>query len=342
MRIALLAPLVSPIPPTAYAGTERIVATLAQRLHERGHEVTLFASGDSDVDCRLVPVVPQSLWATGYEGDGRQLVPLVVTAVWREIDRFDVIHSHLDGGGFVLARHCGRPVVTTVHNRLDTEGTPQLLEGFGDVPLVSISKSQRRWAPDANWVATIHHGIVTGETLFGQKPGDYLLLVGRLTYEKGVAEAIELARESGMPLKIAGKVHEDVERQMFAEVVQPAVDDGVVEFVGELDPNQRDALFAGALATLMLGAWPEPFGLVAIESMATGTPVIGRRAGALPETVSHGETGFLIDDLTEANLAVQRVAGLDRGAIRRHALERFSPDVMVHRYEEVYRRLTAG
>jgi glycosyltransferase involved in cell wall biosynthesis len=339
LRIGLLAPLVTPIPPPAYAGTERIVAMLAAGLHARGHHVTLYASGDSDVPCKLASVLPRSLWADGFTGDGRQFAPLVLAAAWRDADQFDIFHSHLDSAGFLFARHCPRPVLTTLHNRLDTEGMPLLLSEFGDVPLVAISDSQRRWSPEANWVATIHHGTVTPESLFSEKPGDYLALVGRMTWEKGIEEAIELARRTGIPLKIAGKAHEPDELAMLEETVQPAVADGVAEFVGELPPNDRDALIAGALATVMLGAWPEPFGLVAIESMAAGTPVIGRRAGGLTETIQHGRTGFLVDDLIEAQAAVERVADLDREAIRQYALKTFSPELMIDRYESVYRAL---
>lgn len=341
LRIALLAPVVTPVPPPAYAGTERVVAVLADQLHGRGHEVTLYASGDSDVACRLVPVVEQSLWASGFKGDGRQFTPIIVAAAWRDAAQHDVIHSHLESGAFVFARHGPKPVVSTMHNRLDVDGMPQLLEAFSDVPLVAISESQRRWSPDANWVATIHHGIARRESLSSERPGDYLAVVGRLTWEKGIEEAISVARETGIPLKIAGKAHEDIEREMLEQVVEPAVAEGVAEFVGELAPNERDALLAGALATLMLGAWPEPFGLVAVESMVAGTPVIGRRAGGLTETVKHGETGFLVDDLLEAKTAVERAGQLDRLAIRNYALERFSPDRMVDRYEAVYRDLVA-
>jgi glycosyltransferase involved in cell wall biosynthesis len=339
LRIAILAPLVTPIPPPAYAGTERVVAALAFGLHERGHQVTLYASGDSDVPYDLVPVLAESLWAKGYHGDGRQFVPLVLAAAWRDADRFDVMHSHLDSGGFVFARHGPRPVVTTLHNRLDTEGMPQLLDEFTDVPLVAISESQRRWNPEANWVATIHHGVATPDTPFGDKAGDYLALVGRMTWEKGVEEAIEVARRVSIPLKIAGKAHEDAELKVLETIVEPAVRDGVAEFVGELAPHERDALVAGARACLMLGAWPEPFGLVAIESMVTGTPVIARRAGGLTETIRHGETGFLVDDLTEAEAAVERAGSLDRVAIREYALSTFSPELMVDRYEAVYTQL---
>ena len=339
LRIALLAPVVTPVPPPAYAGTERVVAALAQHLHERGHKVTLYASGDSHVPGRLVPIVERSLWASGYQGDGRQYAPIVADAAWRDADEYDVIHSHLEAGGFLLARHCRTPVVSTLHNRLDTEGMPDLLEHFSDIPVVAISDSQKRWSPGANWVATIHHGLARGESLASERPGEYLVVVGRLTWEKGIEEAIEVARSTGLPLKIAGKAHEDIELEMLERVVKPAVEEGVAEYVGELAPNERDALLAGALACLMLGAWPEPFGLVAIESMVTGTPVIARRAGGLTETVQHGTTGFLVDDMMEARTAVERAETLDRVAIRTYALERFSPDRMVEQYETVYRQL---
>lgn len=341
LRIGLLAPVVTPVPPPAYAGTERVVAALAQHLHERGHEVTLYASGDSEVPCRLVPVIERSLWASGYQGDGRQYAPAVVAAAWRDADQFDVFHSHVEAGGFLFARHGPKPVVSTLHNRLDTEGMPALLDHFADIPVVAISDSQRRWSPGANWVATIHHGLARRESLASERPGDYLVVVGRLTWEKGVEEAIEVARMTGIPLKIAGKAHEDVELEMLEKTVRPAEKEGVAEYVGELAPNERDALLAGAMATLMLGAWPEPFGLVAVESMVTGTPVIGRRAGGLTETVEHGTTGFLVDDLIEAQTAVQQVRTLDRVAIRDRALDRFSPERMVERYEAVYRQLAA-
>lgn len=339
LKIAVLAPIVVPIPPGGYAGTERVVATLVDELHARGHKLTLFATGDSDVPCDLVPVIDQSLWKSGYHADGRDYLDLVVAAAWKRASEFDIIHSHLEGAAFLLARYGPTPLVTTFHGRLDEPSMPERLAAFPDVPLVSISDSQRRWAPDANWIATVHHGLLRPETPFSATPGDYLLFVGRIAIEKGVADVIELARETRLPLKIAAKVREPAEEQLFAEVVQPAIDEGVVEFLGELDPTARDAAFTGALATIMLGSWPEPFGLVAIESMATGTPVIARRAGALTETVTHGTSGFLIDDLTEAVLAVRQVRGLDRTAIRREALDRFSPEVMVDAYERVYERV---
>jgi glycosyltransferase involved in cell wall biosynthesis len=341
LRIGILSPVVLPVPPVGYAGTERVIATLVEELHGRGHRVTLFGAGDSQVPCELEAVVDTSLWASGYMESGRDYLDLVVAAAWDRANEFDILHSHLEGAAFLLARHGPTPLVTTFHGRLDEPGMPERLAAFPEIPLISISDSQRRWAPDANWIATIHHGLLRPETPFSPSPGSYLLFVGRVAPEKGVGDAIELARSAGLPLKVAAKVREPIEEQLFAELVQPAIDDGVVEFLGELDPTARDAVLAGALATIMLGSWPEPFGLVAIESMATGTPVIARRAGALTETVSHGTTGFLVDDLTEAALAVRQVAELDRLEIRRAALDRFSPQRMVDAYEGVYHRVIA-
>jgi glycosyltransferase involved in cell wall biosynthesis len=342
LRIALLAPPMLPVPPPTYAGTERVVDALGQALIERGHDVTLFAPGDSEFAGKLVPTVDNSLWRSGYSGDISSYILLSVARAWSAHDQFDVIHSHVETLGFAFARYCPTPVVSTLHGRLDTWGVPELLEEFRDIPLVAISESQRRWAPDANWAATIHHGLPLDSMPFSAEPGTYLAFVGRITTEKGVEEAIEVAREAGLPLRMAAKVYDDHEREHFDAVVQPAIDEGVVEFLGEVGPLDRDPLYAGARATVMLGAWPEPFGLVAIESLATGTPVIARRAGALTETIEHGVDGFLVDDLTEARLALERVADLDRANIRRRALERFSPARMAAEYEQVYRSAIAA
>jgi len=342
LRIALVSPPMLPVPPPTYAGTERVVAALGDELVERGHDVTLFAPGDSTFGGRLVATPEQSLWSTGYQGDVSSFINVTLARVWAEIDRFDVIHSHTETLGFLFARHCPIPVLSTLHGRLDVSGIPELLQEFTDIPLAAISDSQRRWSPDANWVATIHHGLPLEQMPFSPTPGDYLAFVGRITPEKGVAECIEVARCVGMPLRIAAKVYDEHEKEHFAEVVEPAIKAGTVEFLGELGQPERDALYAGAAATLMLGAWPEPFGLVAIESMATGTPVIARRAGALTETIDHGETGFLVDDEIEAELAIRFARDLDRQNVRNQVVERFSPDRMADEYEVVYRELVAG
>jgi glycosyltransferase involved in cell wall biosynthesis len=337
LRIAVIAPPMLPVPPPTYAGTERVVAALVDELVRCGHRVTLFASGDSQVAAELVSIRPQSLWSEGYQGDVSSFINVGLARAWAEHERFDVIHSHVETLGFLFARHCPCPVITTLHGRLDVSGIPELIAEFDDIPLVAISESQRRWAPDANWVATIHHGLPLERVPYATEPGSYLAFVGRVTPEKGIADSIAVARRAHMPLRIAAKVYDPHEKEHFARVVEPAVADGTAEFLGELPAPERDVLYAGALATLMLGPWPEPFGLVAIESMATGTPVIGRRAGALTETVEHGVDGFLVDDLQEAELAVQRVTELDRRLIRERALERFSPARMTAEYLETYR-----
>jgi glycosyltransferase involved in cell wall biosynthesis len=339
LRVAVVSPPMLPIPPVTYAGTERVVAALVDELHQRGHQVTLFAPADSTTQAELVPTIEQSLWSRQYRGDLGSYMNLTLAKVWEQRARFDVIHSHLETPGFLFARLCPTPVVTTLHGRLDHSGMPELLEEFRDIPLVAISESQRRWSPRANWVATIHHGLPLDRLPFLDREGSYLAFVGRVTPEKGVAEAIELARRTNVQLRMAAKVYDRLEQEHFADVVQPAIDEGIVTFLGELGPPERDALYAGAMATVMLGAWPEPFGLVAIESMATGTPVIGRRAGGLTETVEHHVTGFLVDDLTEAELAVRRLGELSRAAVRRHVIDRFLPGRMVDAYETVYRRL---
>jgi len=314
LRIALLAGPMVAVPPPAYGGTERIVAALANTLTRRGHDVTVYASGDSTVDAKLRPVAERALWASGYRGDAAAPLLRAVARCWADARHFDLIHSHVEAFGFLLARYAPVPVVSTLHGRLDGDGMPDLLADFEDIPLVAISESQRRWAPDANWVGVVHNGLPLEHLPASGAVEDYLLFIGRVIREKGIAEAVELADRVRLPLKIGAKVHEDVERQTFETIVQPAVAAGRVEFLGEVPPGARDPLMAAARATLMLGAWPEPFGLVAIESLATGTPVIARRAGALPEIVEHGVDGFLVDDLVEAELAVRMVDGLDRRA----------------------------
>lgn len=339
LRVALLAPPMLPIPPVTYAGTERVVAALGEALHQRGHSVTLFGPGDSQVPYELVSTVGRSLWPSGYRGPVARPLAHTAAIAWREHERFDLIHSHIEQYGFELARRSRTPVLSTLHGRLDGEGMPALLDDFTDIPLVAISASQRRWSPAARWEAVIHHGLPLDSMPWRPDPGDYLCFVGRATPEKGLPAAIELARRTGLRLRIAAKVMDPHEVQHFREVIQPAVDEGIAEYMGEVAPPERDQLMAGALATVMLGAWPEPFGLVAIESMATGTPVIARRAGALPEIIRHGLTGYLVDDVSEAALAVSRAASLDRRLIRRRTLERFSAERMADDYERVYRAL---
>jgi glycosyltransferase involved in cell wall biosynthesis len=341
LRVLLVAPPMLSIPPSGYAGTERVIAVIGEELSTRGHVVALVAPGDSQVPYELIPAVPRAVWSRGESRDVAGQLERTIEVARREAGRFDIVHAHVEGPGILLAASCRTPVVSTLHRRLDDAGMPALLDANRDAPLVAVSDSQRRWFPRQRWMATIHHGLPLATMPFSPAAGDYLAFVGRATEEKGLREAIELSRRTGVRLRAAAKVLEEHEWTHFLEVVQPAIHAGEIDFLGEIGPDRRDPLFAGALATVMLGGWPEPFGLVAIESMATGTPVIARRAGALTETVEHGVTGFLVDDVAEAALAVERIPELDRRLIRERTLARFSPERMMDAYEAVYRRLIA-
>jgi glycosyltransferase involved in cell wall biosynthesis len=342
VKIALVSPPVIAVPPKQYAGTERVVAALGGALHTRGHDVTLFAPGDSVVPYELVPTVERSLWSTGFRGDLEPWMQLTAAIVERQRDRFDIVHFHLEGQGFSLGDG-GTPVVSTLHGRLDQPPMPALLRRYRDARLISISDSQRRWFPHNRWLATVPHGLPFSDEFLqtGRRSSvdGYLAVIGRATHDKGIAEAIEVAKHSGKRLIIAAKARSASEVSFVDRVIRPALHRGRVEFLGEVTSEQRDALLAGADAALMLGGWPEPFGLVAIESLAVGTPVIARRAGALPEIVEHGVDGFLVDDVAEAVFALSLLPGLDRQVIAKRVRRRFSVERMVERYEAVYHRV---
>jgi glycosyltransferase involved in cell wall biosynthesis len=342
MRIGIAAPPMLPIPPRTYAGTERVVGALVEELVARGHEVTLFASGDSSTSARLVPTVPISTWARGryHPSVAEQLHTVDVVAAGA--DGLDLVHSHLEAHGLSLGRRLSMPVVTTLHLNPRQPGLARVLSAHRGAPLVAISDSQRRDAPKEHWVATIHHGLPLERMPFQPNPGDYLLLVGRASPDKGVAEAIEIASRSGMQLRIAAKAREADELRCVRDVIRPAERQGVATYLGEVPEEMRDQLFAGAYATLMMGDWPEPFGLVSIESMSAGTPVIARRRGALPEIVRDGVDGFVVEDVEEALARLPDVRALERTGVRRGALERFSVGRMVDQYEAVYAELLLG
>jgi glycosyltransferase involved in cell wall biosynthesis len=341
VKIGLVAPPLLPVPPARYGGVERIVAVLADELDARGHDVTLFAAGDSTAGGRLVPTVPRALWQDGFVAE-----PALYFARSRELvlgaaHDFDVIHSHLDDHGLDLARDSPVPVVSTIHARTDTDPLAERLAALRHGSLVAISESQRCFVPDARWLATIHHGLPLASSPQGDGRGGYLLFLGRLSADKGVAEAVEVARVVGVRLVIAAKALAPNEAEVYSKVVAPAVSEGIAEFVGEVDEPTRDQLLGGALATVMMSRWPEPFGLVAIESLATGTPVIAQRSGALPEIVIHGRDGYIVDGPAQAARALASVAELNRAAIRASALARFSAERMVDEYEDVYARAIA-
>jgi glycosyltransferase involved in cell wall biosynthesis len=338
LRIAQAAPPFERVPPQAYGGTERIVHGLVTELDGRGHEVTTFASGDSVVPGRHIETVPRALRPVGYTGDSLPWMQLTMQKVLSHIDEFDLIHSHLEWQSLLLARVSPIPVVSTFHGRLDLAWADELFE---DAPrgLVAISKNQASAHPDVPWAGVVYNGLRLTDAPFGRKRTDALCFVGRVAQEKGIVEAIEVAKAAGRPLKIAAKVAAGgVEREYYDEVFYPALAAAgkTVEYLGEISQAERDQLFAESHAVLMPGSWPEPFGLVAIEALACGTPVIARRSGALPEIVRDGIDGFLGDDVTAMAFKVDRVADLDRVAIRESVIDRFSVERMTDGYEAIY------
>jgi glycosyltransferase involved in cell wall biosynthesis len=342
LRIAFVAPPFLPVPPPRYGGTERIVGVLANGLHQRGHHVTVFAAGDSTVEGQLVPVVPESVWTSGKHEDTATLMAGITEGVARRADDFDVISSHIEWYGFDLARKSQTPVVTTLHGRIDVGPTAEQIGGYPDIRLVAISDRQRSFWPEQNWVATIYHGLPLEDMPVGTGSGGYLLFVGRITPEKGLDYAVELAERASLHLMVAAKAIDPRELATYKQFVEPAERAGVATFLGEVGPPARDRLFGDALATVMLGEWPEPFGLVAVESLATGTPLIARRIGALPEIVRQGIDGFVVDTVDQALEALSELPGLDRAEIRSSALSRFSADRMIDEYEQLFLDVAAN
>jgi len=342
LRIAQVAPPLERVPPLKYGGTERIVHELTSELVRRGHEVTVFASGDSDVPGTLVPTVDRALRPAGVEADSSGWFLSTVQQVLDRAADFDVIHSHLEWWSLPLARVAPTPVVSTFHGRLDLPWSEVLFRNPPD-GLVAISRSQSSVHPDVPWTV-IHNGLTLDGAPFQERRSDAFCFVGRVDPEKGAVEAIEIARRAGRPLRIAAKVGNLPEQRAYYDnVFRPALEAAGqgVEFLGELNPVDRDHLFADSYATLMPGAWPEPFGLVSIESLACGTPVIARRVGALPEIIREGVDGYFGDDATAMAFHADQVGGLDRVAIRERVLERFSAARMTDRYEELYARTIA-
>jgi len=341
LRIAHVAPPFERVPPLGYGGTERIVHGLVTELDRRGHEVTTFASGDSVVPGRHIPTVPQALRPLGYTGDSLPYMQLTMHLLLARIDQFDLVHSHLEWLSLLLARVSPVPVVSTFHGRLDLPWADELL---ADPPagLVAISQNQASTHPDVPWAGVVYNGLRLSDAPFGRARTDALCFVGRVAQEKGIVEAMEVARAAGRPLKIAAKIgpigpEKDYNDAVFQPALAKAGDD--VEFLGELSQADRDQLFAESHAALMPGSWPEPFGLVAIEALACGTPIIARRAGALPEIIRDGVDGFFGDDVTAMAFKVDRVGDLDRAAIRESVIDRFSVERMTDGYEAIYRAM---
>jgi glycosyltransferase involved in cell wall biosynthesis len=349
LRIAQVAPPLESVPPYRYGGTERVVSTLTEELVRRGHDVTLFASGDSRTSARLVPVIERALWHQRPPyADFGPFWALTLGRLWRELESFDVVHSHLDYMGFPAARGASRPVVTTLHGRLDLPELEALYDEFTDVPLVSISNAQRGPAPEANWVSTIYHGIPTDEYTFNPGPGRYLAFLGRVSPDKGVDTAIRIAINSGWPIRIAARMplpykdNPEARRdwQYYENDVQPLLQGPNVELIGQVADAQKDDFLGNAAALLFPIRWPEPFGLVMIEALACGTPVLALRAGSVPEVIRDGVTGFVRDSEEELTEAVKQLGEIDRSQCRAEVEGRFSGGCMAQQYEQLYERLT--
>jgi glycosyltransferase involved in cell wall biosynthesis len=341
MRIAQIAPLIESVPPRLYGGTERVVAYLADMLVELGHEVILFASGDSRTRAKLVPCSRQALRLDPNLRDPLPHAVLQLEAVRQQAGRFDVLHFHTDYLHFPLFRSLAERTVTTLHGRLDLPDLQPLFRAFADMPLVSISADQRRPMPPVRWLGTVHHGLPRDLLPFSPEPrGGYLAFLGRISPEKRPDLAIEIACRAGVPLRIFAKV-DRVDKRYFHERIAPLLDHPLVEFVGEIDEAGKARALGDALALLFPIDWPEPFGLVLIEAMACGTPVIAFPRGSVPEVLEHGLTGLIVDNVEEAVQAVHRVGRLDRRAIRCRFEARFTAERMARDYLALYQRLVS-
>jgi glycosyltransferase involved in cell wall biosynthesis len=341
MKIAQIAPLVESVPPTLYGGTERVVSWLTEELVAQGHEVTLFASGDSRTAARLEPVVPKALRLAGIHNCFPYNIIMLDQVVSRSHE-FDVLHFHIDFFHYPLFRRIAHRTLTTVHGRQDLPELPDIYRAFPHMPLVSISDNQRLPVPPVNWQGTVHHGMP--ENLFREGAGDggYLAFLGRICADKGILPAIEIARRAGLPLKVAAKV-DPVDRDYFDQAVKPVLEKSPhVEFIGEINDAQKQVFLGRAKALLFPISWPEPFGLVMIESMACGTPVIAFNSGSVPEIIEDGLSGFVVRDVEQASAAVGRLDHLFRPSIRSRFEERFSVRAMAQEYLRIYRKVTAS
>ncbi len=339
MKIAQVAPLIESVPPKLYGGTERVVSILTEELVRAGHTVTLFASGDSHTQAQLVAPYPEALRLDniGLDASG-PLHTLLLERVFSHSEDFDIIHSHLDYMSFPMVRRQTTPVITTLHGRLDLPELVPLYQEFKDVPLVSISNSQRAPLGKVNWAGTVYHGLPENLLAFHPRPGKYLAFLGRISLEKRVDRAIHIAAQAQRPLKIAAKI--DPHDQLYYEnTIQPLLSTPGIEFVGEISDSQKSDFLGNAAALLFPIDWPEPFGLVLIEAMACGTPVIAFNRGSVPEIIEDGVTGFIVNTEQEAVNAIKRLPELSRQNVRRHFEQRFSATRMMRDYLQLYKRL---
>ena len=341
MKIAQVCPLYESCPPKLYGGTERIVFYLTEELVRLGHDVTLFASGDSCTSATLEASCEEALRLNRRCKDPLVYHFAMLHRVYRRRAEFDLIHFHTDYLHFPLFADSWQKTLTTLHGRLDVPDLPIIVRECSMMPLVSISASQRAPLGWANWYGTVQHGLPRDLHRLGDGAGGYLAFLGRISPEKGLDQAIAIAREVGLPLQIAAKV-DPVDRDYFADAILPLLDDPLLEFVGEIGENEKGRFLGDAVALLFPIDWPEPFGLVLVEAMANGTPVIAFGRGSVPEIIEDGLTGFIVDDIASAARAVPLAAHLDRRAIRRRFEERFTADRMARDYLALYKRVLHG
>jgi glycosyltransferase involved in cell wall biosynthesis len=337
MKIAQIPPLYEAVPPRLYGGTERVVSQLCETLVDLGHDVTLFSSADAKTRANLVPVRDQAIRLDEAPLKSDVAAHLSMLAEVRERSRqFDIVHFHTDLLHFPMFENMAAHTVTTLHGRLDLKDLPPVYRRWSKFPLVSISDSQRTHLPFANWVATVYHGMKADASVwFSPRPSGYLAFLGRMSPEKGPDRAIKIARRLGMPLRMAAKV-DPADAQYFRETIVPMLDHPLIDYVGEIGEHQKPAFLGGAAALLFPIDWPEPFGLVMIEAMACGTPVVAFNCASAIEVVDHGVTGFLVDDLDAAVAAVRDLERLDRREVRRRFDRRFSATAMARGYLDVY------
>lgn len=338
MKIAQVAPLYESVPPKYYGGTERVVSYLTEELVQQGHEVTLFASGDSVTKARLLAASRRALRLDKRCIDQFAYSVILLEKVFKHAREFDIVHFHIDYLHFPLSRREKITQVTTLHGRLDIPDLVPLYEEFRDMPVVSISDAQRQPLPWLNWQATVYHGLPENLYTYREQPGKYLAFLGRISPEKRVDRAIEIAKRVGMPIKIAAKV-DMVDQKYFEDHIRFLLNDPLVEYVGEIGDGEKDEFLGNAYALLFPIDWPEPFGLVMIEAMACGTPIIAYSYGSVPEVMEQGKTGFIVGSLEEAVRAVEHVSTLERRRCRQVFEERFSVSRMVRDYLGVYARL---
>jgi glycosyltransferase involved in cell wall biosynthesis len=337
LRIAQISPLTEAVPPKLYGGTERVISWLTEELVALGHEVTLFASGDSVTNARLEPMWPTALRLDGSVRDPNALHMAMVEHVYRRAKEFDLFHFHLDYYPFSLMSRQSTPFLTTLHGRLDLPEHQPVFSTFSAIPVVSISNAQRRPVPNAHWMGTVHHGLPENLLRPASRRPAYLAFLGRISPEKRVDRAIHIAERCGLPIKIAAKI-DAVDQDYFNDEIRPLFAKSNVEYVGEIADAQKSEFLSGAIALIVPIDWPEPFGLVMIEAMACGAPVIAFNRGSVSELIEDGITGFVVEDETSAVGAVRQLSQLSRPAIRKRFEERFTARRMAAQYLEIYRQ----